>query len=54
MTPQNMSDQFKYADGAIIGSYFKQEHKAENEVSVDNVREVLEQVYKVRKEYQHD
>ncbi|MBM6585539.1 BtpA/SgcQ family protein [Pediococcus acidilactici] len=54
MTPQNMSDQFRYADGAIIGSYFKQDHKAENEVSMDNVREVLKQVYKIREEYQHD
>ncbi|PEG76666.1 membrane biogenesis protein, partial [Lactobacillus sp. UMNPBX19] len=26
----------------------------ENEVSMDNVREVLKQVYKIREEYQHD
>lgn len=48
VTPDSMEDEFKYADGAIVGSYFKVNHNAENEVSVNNVKEIVAKVNSIR------
>lgn len=49
VTPENMKEQFKYADGAIIGSYFKENHVAEEDVSIENVKAVVESVRNIRR-----
>ena len=48
VTPQNMAKQFEYADGAIVGSYFKDTFKDNGEVSGEHVRAVIEAVQKIR------
>ncbi|WP_240515064.1 BtpA/SgcQ family protein [Bacillus cereus] len=49
VTPENMKEQFKYADGAVIGSYFKEKHLAEEEVSIENVKAVVQTVNDIRR-----
>lgn len=51
VTPQNMEKQFQLADGAIIGSYFKKDHLAENEIDSNNVLEVIKTANRIREEY---
>lgn len=48
VTPENMAKQFVYADGAIVGSYFKDNYKDEGEVSGEHVRNIVEAAQKVR------
>jgi predicted TIM-barrel enzyme len=54
VTPETLCNQFKFADGAIIGSYFKQDYKAENEVSEENIKKMLNKVKQIRKECLYD
>lgn len=51
VTPQNMEKQFQFADGAIIGSYFKKGHLAENEIDSKNVLDVINTANRIREEY---
>ena len=41
-TPDNLTDVFDVADGAIIGSYFKKDGKLQNPVDVDRVRFLMQ------------
>ena len=50
VTPENMEKQFKYADGAIVGSYFKENHIDVGEVSDENVKEIMTTVKHIRRE----
>ena len=49
ITPENMAEQFTYADGAIVGSYFKEGHKDEGEVSAEYVAHIVEKVKEIRR-----
>lgn len=44
LTVENCSEQFKVADGAIVGSYFKDTYKDTGEVEEDHVKVLLEAV----------
>lgn len=48
VTPENMEKQFAYADGAIVGSYFKDNYKDAGEVSGEHVRNIIDAAKKVR------
>lgn len=48
MTPENMREQMEYADGAIVGSYFKHNHQDSGEVSAEHVKQVVDAVRAVR------
>ena len=48
MTAATAADQMRIADGAIVGSYFKDNHKDTGIVDVAHVRELMEEVRKVR------
>ena len=48
LTPENMEKQFEYADGAIVGSYFKENHVDVGEMSSENVKEVMDKVNEIR------
>ena len=47
-TADSMADFLKYADGAIVGTYFKVDGIAENPVDVERVRKLTDVVSKVR------
>ena len=48
LTSKNMEKQFEYADGAIVGSYFKENHVDVGEMSSENVKEVMDKVNEIR------
>lgn len=48
ITPENMKKQFTYADGAIVGSYFKDNYKDAGEVSAEHVIKIVNAAKKVR------
>lgn len=50
VTPSNVLEQFKVADGAIVGSYFKDTHKDDGELSADHVKEMMDAVKRIRGE----
>ncbi|MEP9386059.1 BtpA/SgcQ family protein [Mesorhizobium sp. KR9-304] len=50
MTAATAADQMRIADGAIVGSYFKDSYKDTGIVDVAHVRELMEEVRKVRTE----
>lgn len=50
LTPNNLAEEFDYADGAIVGSYLKEGHDAENEVSAENVKHIVLTVKQYREE----
>lgn len=47
-TPESCASQLAIADGAIVGSYFKQDHVAEGELDPTNIRVFMEAVKRVR------
>ena len=49
-TAETIADFLKYADGAIVGTYFKVDGVAENPVDVERVKKFMEVVRKVRGE----
>lgn len=51
VTAESSIEQLKYADGAIVGSYFKDLHEAEGDVNLDNVKSLMSAVREIRKEY---
>ncbi len=52
MTAATAGGQMRIADGAIVGSYFKHDHKDSGIVDVAHVRELMTEVGKVRAEQQ--
>ncbi len=48
LTPENMEKQFVYADGAIVGSYFKDNYKDTGDVSAEHVREIIKKADEIR------
>ena len=48
VTPKNVAEQLRYADGAVIGSYFKDNHKDTGDVYGPHVAEIMEIVNSVR------
>lgn len=50
VTPENMAKQFAYADGAIVGSYFKDTGRDDGEVSPERVRNIVNAAKKIREE----
>lgn len=50
VTPNNVAEQFEIADGAIVGSYFKDTHKDDGELCADHVKEMMDAVKRIRGE----
>lgn len=50
VTPSNVEEQFKVADGAIVGSYFKDSYKDDGELSAEHVKEMIDAVKRIRGE----
>ena len=50
VTPANVEEQFKIADGAIVGSFFKDSYKDDGELSADHVKEMMDAVKRIRGE----
>jgi predicted TIM-barrel enzyme len=50
MTAATAADQMRIADGAIVGSYFKDDYTDKGIVDVAHVRELMDEVRKVREE----
>lgn len=50
ITPENIEEQFKIADGAIVGSYFKDSYKDDGEVSKEHVDNIINAVRRIRGE----
>ena len=48
VTPANVNEQFKIADGAIVGRFFKDSYKDDGELSADHVREMMDAVKRIR------
>lgn len=49
LTPENMEKQFAYADGAIVGSYFKEGYVDRGEVSEEHVARFIACVEEIRR-----
>ncbi|OUN85940.1 BtpA/SgcQ family protein [[Collinsella] massiliensis] len=50
VTPENLRESFKIADGAVVGSYLKDTHRDDGELSAAHVREFMDAVRRVREE----
>ena len=48
LTPENVKESLVYADGGIVGSYFKAEHKDRGDVDPEHVKEFMSAVESVR------
>ena len=53
LNPNNVKSSFTYADGAIVGSYFKDTYVDTGDVSANHVRKLMQAVEAVRGEL-HD
>ena len=49
LTADNAFEQLSISDGAIVGTYFKRQGHTHELVSRDNVRDLMKEVFKVRK-----
>lgn len=49
LTPENCDKQFKIADAAIVGSYFKDTYKDTGDVTLSHVRKLMDRVSEIRK-----
>jgi len=49
MTPESCVGQLSVADGAIVGSYFKNTYKDDGDISAQHIRALMEAVEEVRK-----
>jgi len=49
VTPESCPEQFRLADGAIIGSYFKDSYKADGEVCENHIVELMNVVEAIRR-----
>lgn len=50
VTPENMREAFKLADGAIVGSYFKDTYKDTGDVDPAHVAQIMDAVRSIRSE----
>lgn len=50
VTPQNVGKQLKYADGVVVGSYFKDNYKDCGEVCKEHIQELVSVVKEIREE----
>ncbi len=50
VTPENARESLIIADGAVVGSYFKDTYHDDGEVSLDHVRAIMDAVRAVREE----
>lgn len=50
VTPENARESLRIADGAVVGSYFKDTYHDDGEVSLDHVRALMDAVRAVREE----
>lgn len=50
LTPDNAKVQMQYADGAIVGSYFKENYKDEGEVDETHVKQMVELFREIRRD----
>ena len=50
LTPNNAREQLRYADGAIVGSYFKDGHNDSGEVNQEYIRKLVKTFEEIRKE----
>lgn len=50
LVPENVASSFAYADGAIVGSYFKDTYQDTGDVCADHVRAMMRAVEAVREE----
>ncbi len=48
VTPENMARQFACADGAVVGSYFKEGHKDTGEVVAEYVAQIVAKAREIR------
>lgn len=48
LSPQNAREQLLIADGAIVGSYFKEDNRTENPLNPKRIRELMSVVNEVR------
>jgi len=49
VNPSNVKDFFKYADGAIVGTYFKVGGVTQNPVELERVRRLMDEVNRIRR-----
>ena len=50
VTPENLKESFRIADGAVVGSYFKDSYRDDGELSAEHVRTFMDAVRAVREE----
>ncbi len=50
VNPENVKEFLKYADGAIVGTYFKVGGVAQNPVELERIKRLMKEVKEVRKE----
>ena len=50
MTAENVKDQMRIADGGVVGSYFKDTYQDTGDVCEEHVKELMAQVWELRKE----
>lgn len=48
MTPENVAEQMRFADGAIVGSYFKDTYKDTGDICGEHVKKFMKEVLQVR------
>lgn len=48
VTPENIASQLQYADGAVVGSYFKQGHKDSGDLCPEYVQQLMDAVQLAR------
>lgn len=48
VTPKSVAEQLRYADGAVVGSYFKDTYKDTGDVCAGHVRELMSEVERIR------
>ena len=48
LTTANVYEQLQYADGAVVGSWFKDTHKDDGEVCAEHVAEFMQEVRRLR------
>ncbi len=54
VTVDNIEDELKYCDAAIIGSYFKDTYKDTGDVDEEHVIKLMQKVHLIRKEVNND
>lgn len=54
VTPDNVKEQLRVADGVVVGSYFKDTYQDTGDVCKEHVLEIVKQVEELRKELSND